>query len=147
MTAAEAMRLRIGLYRIFWSTGGTSLAAVGALHDGRRWMAPCNWTSGALDVATDRWRAVKFVELIVAADGSFPLVPSFSERVMDGMLRHHWSVVLARGGKDPKVRKMAVRRAMRRRYAPITQESGDRRQMLGRLWARAWHGWRGIETP
>lgn len=35
-----------GLYRIFWESGGTSVAAVGGLYDGTRWLAPTNWTTG-----------------------------------------------------------------------------------------------------
>lgn len=34
-----------GLYEIFWSTGGSSLASIGGLRDGGRWIAPTNWTS------------------------------------------------------------------------------------------------------
>ncbi len=33
-----------GLYKIYWFSGGSSLAAIGSLHDGTRWIAPCNWT-------------------------------------------------------------------------------------------------------
>lgn len=33
-----------GLYEIFWKSGGSSLASVGNLSDGVRWIAPVNWT-------------------------------------------------------------------------------------------------------
>ena len=36
-----------GLYRIYWNTGGFSLAAVGMTSDGGRWIAPTNWISPA----------------------------------------------------------------------------------------------------
>lgn len=32
-----------GLYRVFWTIGGSSLAAVGVDADGGRWIAPTNW--------------------------------------------------------------------------------------------------------
>jgi len=35
-----------GLYRIIWTGGSYSLAAVGSDSAGRRWFAPCNWVSG-----------------------------------------------------------------------------------------------------
>ena len=35
----------LGLYEIFWKSGGSSLAAIGNLHSGNRWIAPINWTS------------------------------------------------------------------------------------------------------
>lgn len=34
----------LGLYEIFWKDGGSSLASVGNLHEGVRWIAPINWT-------------------------------------------------------------------------------------------------------
>lgn len=37
----------LGLYRVYWQSGGSSLAAVGNHHDGVRWLACCNWTSEA----------------------------------------------------------------------------------------------------
>ena len=36
-----------GLYEIFWKEGGSSLAAIGSLYDGTRWIAPINWTTGS----------------------------------------------------------------------------------------------------
>lgn len=33
-----------GLYQVFWSDGSNSLASVGSLNDGSRWLAPTNWT-------------------------------------------------------------------------------------------------------
>lgn len=36
-----------GLYKINWREGGYSLAAVGRDREGKVWMAPTNWVSGA----------------------------------------------------------------------------------------------------
>lgn len=43
-----------GLYRVFWDTGGSSLAAVGVTYNGGRWLAPINWVAPALDPAWSR---------------------------------------------------------------------------------------------
>ncbi len=44
MTPEEAKALPLGLYRLHWMDGGSSLAAVGQCYDGTRWFAPTNWT-------------------------------------------------------------------------------------------------------
>lgn len=48
MTTEEVQKLPHGLYRLHYkeeSGGGYSLAAVGSMYDGTRWMACCNWTA------------------------------------------------------------------------------------------------------
>lgn len=70
MTQKDVNNLNIGLYRVHWKHshgGGTSLAAVGILHSGQRWLAPINWTCKDGQNPTGRgntWKAVKKVELI-----------------------------------------------------------------------------------
>lgn len=66
----EQMRHRkLGVYRLYWKSGGASVAAVGMLYDGTRWYAPANWTTGSVNadrshlVGTD-WSRVERVELI-----------------------------------------------------------------------------------
>lgn len=39
--------IRMGLYKIHWKSGGSSLASIGITHDGGRWIAPTNWISTA----------------------------------------------------------------------------------------------------
>lgn len=34
-----------GLYRVWWKSGGSSLASIGGLYNGDRWIAPTNWTA------------------------------------------------------------------------------------------------------
>ena len=36
---------KLGLYEIFWKIGGSSIALIGNMHNGVRWVAPTNWTS------------------------------------------------------------------------------------------------------
>lgn len=57
--------MKQGLYEIYWTSGGSSLASVGYDREGYNWMAPCNWTSGS---STDSWANVKAVKMIVPND-------------------------------------------------------------------------------
>jgi len=51
---------RGGLYRLYWVSGGTSVAAVGTTANGDRWYMPTNWINGP---ATD-WSLVQgFTEI------------------------------------------------------------------------------------
>jgi len=43
-----------GLYRVYWDTGGSSLAAIGVTYNGGRWLAPINWVAPTLDPAWSR---------------------------------------------------------------------------------------------
>ena len=53
-----------GLYRIWWSSGGSSLAAVGMTHDGGRWIAPTNWQKPAAMTDHSSWSDVVKAEPI-----------------------------------------------------------------------------------
>jgi hypothetical protein len=67
MKQTEVKELKHGLYKLWWKTGGCSLASVGSTHDGSRWYAPCNWTSQDNErpmVASTDWIDVDRVELI-----------------------------------------------------------------------------------
>jgi hypothetical protein len=66
----DLSQYRNGLYRVHWTGGGSSLAAVGTLHDGARWLAPVNWTSpdGTGIASEQHWNEVERLELI-ADDG------------------------------------------------------------------------------
>lgn len=66
MTADEVRNLPLGVYRLHWASGGSSVAAVGQLHDGSRWIAPANWTSREPHSmgAVDWWDHIDRVELI-----------------------------------------------------------------------------------
>lgn len=65
MTKKEANKLTRGLYEIFWKEGGTSLAAVGSLYNGDRWLAPCNWTMDTqITFDASHWKSVEKVKLI-----------------------------------------------------------------------------------
>ena len=68
MTADEARQLPLGLYRVFWkSDDRPSIAAIGMLEDGQRWLAPANWTRPTEDQHI--WRRVERVELPKAPSG------------------------------------------------------------------------------
>jgi hypothetical protein len=64
-------RVPLGLYRIHWKTGGSSLAAVGMDHSGARWMAPTNWTCAeikapAAPLVGHPWAEVEYLEPLSA---------------------------------------------------------------------------------
>lgn len=40
----EMLNCDLGLYQVYWKSGGSSFAAVGNHHNGDRWLAPTNWT-------------------------------------------------------------------------------------------------------
>ena len=61
MTRAEGNKLPLGLYRVFWKSGGSSLAAVGMDYVGNRWLAPTNWVTPS---PAGHWRLVDRVERI-----------------------------------------------------------------------------------
>lgn len=52
-----------GLYRVFWKSGGSSLAAMGVTDDGGRWLAPINWTKPS--VAFNNWDSIERLERVV----------------------------------------------------------------------------------
>lgn len=57
--------LPLGLFRIHWASGGSSLAAVGMMENGDRWIAPTNWISPCLDPTNEfAWGGIERVELI-----------------------------------------------------------------------------------
>lgn len=70
MKKSDVKKLKHGLYKIWWKKkhgGGTSLAAVGSLDDGRRWLAPTNWTAcGFMPAVATHWHTVEKVKLIKA---------------------------------------------------------------------------------
>lgn len=68
MNKRDVQKLRHGCYIIYWKGGGASYATVGSLHDGRRWLAPANWTSACVTgiATTAAWWKVAKVEAIVA---------------------------------------------------------------------------------
>lgn len=63
MKKKEVLSLHHGLYKVYWKSGGFSLAAVGSLSDGNRWLAPCNWVGFATNWRSV-WRDVERVELL-----------------------------------------------------------------------------------
>jgi hypothetical protein len=53
-----------GLYRIYWKSGGDSLAAVGMTHEGARWLAPINWVWPTTSLKS--WSGIERIERINA---------------------------------------------------------------------------------
>lgn len=69
MTKEEVQKLKHGVYRLYWSARTYSLASVGSLHNGDRWFACANWTSGdtgGIVASGDYWDKVEKAVLIEA---------------------------------------------------------------------------------
>ena len=73
MKMHKVNKLKLGVYRFHWKSGGTSVAVVGHLHDGERWFACSNWTAenptnedvtGLVMYGSKWWSEVRKVELI-----------------------------------------------------------------------------------
>jgi len=58
--------LALGLHRVFWKSGGCSLCAVGMQHDGKRWLAPCNWLAPTMNAGASEWGEIERTELLFA---------------------------------------------------------------------------------
>jgi hypothetical protein len=55
-----------GIYRVFWKSGESSLAAIGMAVDGSRWLAPINWVCpGAGHLADAAWKSVNRLEEVL----------------------------------------------------------------------------------
>jgi hypothetical protein len=71
MKKKEVDKLCTGVYKVYWKSGGCSVAAVGRTHSGKCWIAPSNWTSknttGLAWTERKVWKKVKRVELILSA--------------------------------------------------------------------------------
>lgn len=68
ITEEEVKNLPLGVAKIYWMGGGHSFASIGMLYSGKRWFAPCNWTTSndaePYGVVSSDWEKVKKVEMI-----------------------------------------------------------------------------------
>ena len=64
MKRAEVQKLKHGLYRVWWKSGGNSLAAVGSFANGARWIMPTNWISFGNGNHRHIWEKIKRVTLL-----------------------------------------------------------------------------------
>ena len=70
-TGKDMAQCKLGLYKIYWESGGYSFASIGMTHSGRRWIAPSNWTN--LDNADPTGRIdtqLKMIKRIVFINGN-----------------------------------------------------------------------------
>ena len=68
MKRSKIQELPHGLYLVYWKSGGQSLAAVGSMSDGTRWLAPCNWIiPTTIETVEEAWKLVKSMTLVCAA--------------------------------------------------------------------------------
>lgn len=66
---AKPADIRFGLYRVFWKSGGSSMAAIGGDASGGRWIAPSNWIAPA-SLDAERLNSIACLEGPVEWDGA-----------------------------------------------------------------------------
>jgi len=89
MTHADIRVLDLGLYVVYWKSGGSSLAAVGMDEKGDRWLAPCNW----VNVPTYDWSDVDRAVLIMRRMGPLTFVADYvANYVLNGAARYDDSI-------------------------------------------------------
>ena len=62
----DPSRIKLGIYRVHWSSGGSSLASIFMDEGGTRWIAPTNWIQPG-KLATVGWGAVERLEPLSGA--------------------------------------------------------------------------------
>lgn len=87
----------LGLYRVHWKSGGSSLAAIGMMENGDRWIAPTNWVRPTTMPSAGKWGEIERLEPIDADLNGQPLpapadVVSASERLLDALQRYGFPV-------------------------------------------------------
>lgn len=60
----EYKKLPHGIYKIYWKSGGSSLASIGYDRFGKKWMAPCNWINMDKTYIEDRIEEILKFKLI-----------------------------------------------------------------------------------
>lgn len=56
----------LGLFRVHWKSGGSSLAAIGMMENGDRWIAPTNWIRPGTMPSAGEWADIERLEPIDA---------------------------------------------------------------------------------
>lgn len=76
MNREQTQELDHGIYRINWDEeagGGFSIAAVGSMYNGDRWLAPLNWTAqpgrSPATCSYETWAAVESAQKILDSRG------------------------------------------------------------------------------
>lgn len=84
--------LQHGLYEIYWSSGGSSLAAVGYDAAGFNWMAPCNWISAGT-TEWGGWSGVRAIKLLIKNDYSKPIKGIKGEGNKTPFTKEHFNLI------------------------------------------------------
>ena len=60
----EILDCQVGLYRVHWKTGGSSLASVGFSPTNIRWIAPCDWEAGSMPITQKMKNGCRVIGMI-----------------------------------------------------------------------------------
>ena len=61
-TEKDILKCSLGLYKVYWKSGGSSLASIGQMYNGDRWIAPCNWTADGQENENPTVKIKKIIE-------------------------------------------------------------------------------------
>jgi hypothetical protein len=67
MNNDQMLQCKLGLYKIYWTDGGSSLAAIGNSREGERWLAPTNWINTNKVLLKDWVKQIDIMELLYEA--------------------------------------------------------------------------------
>lgn len=125
-----------GIYEIHWKDGGTSIAAVGSLPNGERWLAPINWTIGQGNAPlTARLASIKCAVRLGEHDALQHFTRralKFSEELHELCLKHRVVLSAVEGEgraylqvSDPADPKTYVTHSASRFYGQVVPEASD----------------------
>lgn len=121
MTANEVKNILPGLYRVFWEgEDRTSLAAIGVMQNGGRWLAPCNW-SAASDTG-DFWMSVERVELVCLDTCEEELIAKNALEAADKMVQSALRVKALMSQMKTKAMKDKVWKQLHAAIIPLTED-------------------------
>ena len=60
MKKVDSRKLKSGIYKIHWKSGGSSIASIGVMKNGDRWLAPTNWVEP--DTSGTSWKNIDRME-------------------------------------------------------------------------------------
>jgi len=67
MRTREVSKLKCGLYKIYWRSGGFSISAMGGYSNGDRWITSTNWINGSVPFDKIKRQILK-MELLISRE-------------------------------------------------------------------------------
>lgn len=74
MKYSKLKDIDLGLYKVFWKSGGCSFCAIGQGNDGTRWIAPTNWSSTSI-LDKQMAKSIDKVEVVLLSRWRYDVEP------------------------------------------------------------------------